>query len=144
MVEQDLIALRLVRRFEASPERVFDAWLDPRVASRWLFTGPTSQAHDVEIDPRVGGAWRITDRRDGIDYVAHGEYLEIDRPRRLVFSFGMPQFSPAFNRITVEIASDGAGALMTLIHEGVPASDREGLEAGWSEMFGHLTAALAA
>ena len=47
----------------------------------------------------------IVDRRDGIDYRALGEYLEIDRPRRLVFTFAMPQFSPDFNKVTVEIGA---------------------------------------
>jgi uncharacterized protein YndB with AHSA1/START domain len=143
MVDQTLISVRLTRRFDASPERVFDAWLDPLVARRWLFTAPTSQANETEIDPRVGGKWRIADRRDGVDYMGHGEYLEIDRPRRLVFTFGMPQFSPVFNRITVEIEPDAEGCILTLTHEGVQPSDREGLEMGWGDMFDHLTVALA-
>jgi uncharacterized protein YndB with AHSA1/START domain len=127
--------LRMSRRFDASPEQVFDAWLDPKVAGRWLFTSPTSQAHTTELDARVGGAWVITDRRDGVDYRALGEYLEIDRPRRLVFSFGMPQFAEGFARVTVEIAADGTGALMTLTQEEVPAGAEAGLEEGWGAMF---------
>ncbi len=128
-------ALQIVRRFAASPERVFDAWLDPERAARWLFTAPGREAHSMENDPRVGGRWIITDRRDGIDYKALGEYLEIDRPRRLVFSFGMPQFSPEFNRVIVELAPDGDGCLMTLTHEGVPDADHPATREGWEEMF---------
>ena len=143
MAEQTLVAVRLTRRFDALPERVFDAWLDPKVARKWLFTSPTSQSNSTKIDARIGGKWRIADRRDGVDYVGHGEYLEIDRPRRLVFTFGMPQFSPVFNRVIVKIEPDGSGCILTLTHEGVPASDREGLEMGWGDMFDHLTAALA-
>jgi uncharacterized protein YndB with AHSA1/START domain len=142
MAEPTLVSVRLVRRFAVSPERLFDAWLDPGIASRWLFTSPASQANQTDIDARVGGTWRIRDRRGGVDYTGHGEYLEIDRPRRLVFTFGMPQFSPVMNRITVEIAADGAGAVLTLTHEGVPDTDREGLEMGWTDMFGHLDRAL--
>ena len=133
----------VTRRFDVSPERVFDAWLDPKVASRWLFTSSTSQANDTQIDARVGGKWRISDRRGDVDYMGHGEYLEIDRPRRLVFTFGMPQFSPAFNRVTVEIEPDGTGSILTLTHEGVPESDKAGLEMGWGDMFDHLTTVLA-
>ena len=139
-----LVSARLTRRLDAAPERVFDAWLDPQIACRWLFTSPTSQANNTEIDAWVGGKWRITDRRGGVDYMGHGEYLEIDRPRRLVFTFGMPQFSPAFNRVTVEIEPDGTGSILTLTHEGVPGTDKAGLEMGWGEMFDHLAAALAA
>jgi len=98
-----LETLRITRRFDAAPERVFDAWLDPARAGRWLFTSPTSERHSTDLDVRVGGKWTIVDRRDGVDYTARGDYLEVDRPRRLVFSFGMPQFSPLSCRVIVEI-----------------------------------------
>jgi uncharacterized protein YndB with AHSA1/START domain len=135
--------LTMTRRFDASPERLFAAWTDPNLAARWLFTGPTSEAHSANLDVRVGGAWVIEDRRDGVDYKALGEYLEVDRPRRLSFTFGMPQFSPAFNKVTVEIAADGAGSVMTLIQEGLPADYIEPTRQGWDEMFDALAERLA-
>ena len=137
-----MTTLRMSRRFDASPERVFDAWADPRVAAKWLFTSPTSESHSTELDVRVGGGWAIIDRRDGVDYRAIGEYLEVDRPRRLVFSFGMPQFAEGFARVIVEIAADGTGALMTLTQEDVPAGAEAGLEEGWSAMFETLAVLL--
>ena len=135
--------LKMTRRFEASPERLFDAWTDPMRAHGWLFTGPDSEQHAVEMDLRVGGQWRIVDRRGGVDYTAIGEYLEIDRPRRLAFSFGMPQFSPAFDKVIVEIAAEGDGAVMTLIQEGLPAASIAATEEGWSKMFDGLSRQLA-
>jgi uncharacterized protein YndB with AHSA1/START domain len=134
--------LKMTRRFDASPERLFDAWTDPPLAHGWLFTTPESQRHSAEIDLRVGGAWKIVDRRDGIDYTAIGEYLEIDRPRRLAFSFGMPQFSQAFDKVTVEIAKDGEGAIMTLTQEGMPPSYIPATKEGWAKMFDALSAQL--
>src|SRR5579872_1248368 len=112
--------LTMTRRFDASPERLFDAWTDPRLAHAWLFTGPESESHSAEMDLRVGGQWKVCDRRGGTDYTAIGEYLEVDRPRRLVFTFGMPQFSPAFGRVTVEIEPDGQGSLMTFTQDDLP------------------------
>ena len=138
-----LQALRLTRRLDAAPERVFDAWTDPKLAAGWLFTTPASEAHTAEIDLRVGGKWEIVDRRDGVDYRAIGEYLEVERPRRLVFTFGMPQFSDGFSKVTVEIAPDGAGAVMTLTQEELPADAIPALEQGWREMFDQLAAGLA-
>ncbi len=145
--------LRITRRLAASPERVFDAWIDPDLAARWLFRGgPTSEAGSTEIDPRVGGGWKITDCREGTDYTAVGEYLEIDRPHRLAFAFAMPQFSPNSDTITVELEADGDGTLMTFIHEGVdiaaelretPAGIEGGSATGWGWMFVGLDAVLA-
>src|SRR5579871_3922168 len=99
MTDPVLDTLKIARRFEATPERLFDAWTDPQLVTRWLFTGPTSESHSAQLDVRVGGQWTITDRRDGVDYVALGEYRVVDRPQRLVFSFGMPQFSPEFAEV---------------------------------------------
>lgn len=130
--------LRMTRRFDVTPERLFDAWTDRRLVQGWLFTTPGSERHTAEIDLRVGGAWKIVDRRDGTDYTALGEYLAIERPRRLVFSFGMPQFSPGFTTVTVEIVADGDGAVMTLIQEGLPAAHIPATEAGWAEMLAFL------
>jgi uncharacterized protein YndB with AHSA1/START domain len=130
--------LKMSRRFDASPQRLFDAWTDPSVAHGWLFTGPGSERHSAEMDLRVGGKWTIVDRRGGVDYTAIGEYLEIERPRRLAFTFGMPQFSPAFSQVTIEIVADGAGAVMTLIQEGLPPEHIPATEDGWAKMFDAL------
>ena len=137
-----LQTLRLVRRFDAAPERLFDAWTDPQMAGGWLFTTPASEAHRVEIDLRVGGRWEIVDRRGGTDYRAIGEYLEIDRPRRLAFTFGMPQFSDASSTVTVEIAPDGTGSVMSLTQDDLPQGSIPPLEEGWREMFDQLGAQL--
>jgi uncharacterized protein YndB with AHSA1/START domain len=141
MTEAVLVTLRITRRFDAPPERVFDAWLNPRVAARWLFTTPGSEGHTTELDVRVGGRWRIVDRRESVDFTAFGEYRVIDRPRRLVFSFGMPQFSPEFTDVTVEFAPDGDGCVMTLSQR-VKSDHMRPTTEGWNAMFSGLAALL--
>lgn len=136
--------LSLSRRFDASPERVWSGWTDPAVAQAWLFTTPASEAHETLMDLRVGGAWSITDKRDGVTYEAIGRYLAVEPPSRLAFSFGMPQFSPAFTRVTVEITPDGDGAILTLTQEGLAPEHIPPTEQGWSEMFDALAGRLAA
>jgi uncharacterized protein YndB with AHSA1/START domain len=138
MATESLVSLRLTKHFSASSERVFDAWLSRETARRWLFTTPASQSHSTEIDARIGGAWRIVDRRDGIDYLALGEYLEIERPNLLVFTFGMPQFSPESWRLTVKIEPENAGCRLTLTQKPIPADALPALEDGWSRMFDRL------
>ena len=94
--------LKMIRNFDVMPERVFDAWVNPGMMRKWFFTleGTNKVAQN---DPQVGGAWEIIDHREGKDYRAIGEYLEMDRPNKLVFTFKMPQFSEAADTITVEL-----------------------------------------
>jgi uncharacterized protein YndB with AHSA1/START domain len=125
--------IRISRRFEASAERVFDAWLDPKKAGKWLFATPTGQMVRVEIDARVGGSFVIT-RRDGDDVEHVGKYLEIDRPRRLVFTFVVPKFSTQESRVAIDIRPLPTGCELTLTHEGVLPEWLEQSKEGWGKI----------
>jgi uncharacterized protein YndB with AHSA1/START domain len=138
-------SLTVTRRFDTVPERVFDAWLDPKMARQWLFTVPGGEIVTAENEPRIGGSFVFVDRRTDGDIRHVGEYLEIDRPHRLVFTFAVPQFSPAFDRVTVEIARLDKGCELTLTHEMAAALFAEWGEAsrqGWTTMLGALEAQL--
>lgn len=137
-----LARLQITRRFDAAPESVFDAWTDPKTAGRWLFTSPASESHDTDLDVRAGGKWTIRDRRDGVDYTAIGVYLEVDQPRLLAFTFGMPQFAPGFATVTVTFEADAGGCLMTLVQDSVPPDSVEPLREGWAQMFDALAEVL--
>ena len=134
--------MRLTRRFDASPERVFDAWTLPALASRWLFTSPESESNRTEMDARPGGVYEIIDRRDSVDYRAVGEYQEVIRPSRLAFTFAMPQFSPDADRLVVDIEPRAGGTAMTLAHEKLPPEYQDATRAGWEAMFDVLAAVL--
>jgi len=123
--------LRISRHFDFSPERVFDAWLDPTTAAKWLFATPTGQMTSVEINARVGGGFRIV-RRDDDDVEHLGEYLEVDRPRRLVFSFKVPKYSPEETRVTIDIIPAAAGCDLTLTHENVLPDWIDRTRQGWT------------
>jgi uncharacterized protein YndB with AHSA1/START domain len=127
----DTRAVSVSRHIAATPEAVFDAWLDPEGVGAWLFATPGGAMERVEIDPRVGGRFRIAERRNGALAEHHGEYVALDRPRRLVFDF-WTSFSEERTRIAVEIALDGAGTLLTLTHEGVWADWEEKTRQGWT------------
>jgi uncharacterized protein YndB with AHSA1/START domain len=136
--------LRIARHFEFSAERVFDAWLDPNTAGRWLFSTPTGVIMRVEIDARVGGRFVIVDRRDGEDVEHRGEYLELDRPKRLVFTFGVPKYSPLYSRVVIDIVPARGGCDLTLVHEGVLREYQERTQSGWKRILEALAAHLAA
>jgi uncharacterized protein YndB with AHSA1/START domain len=135
--------LRVRRRFEASGERVFDAWLEPGKAATFLFATPTGQMVRAEIDARVGGAFCFVDRRDGVDVEHVGTYVEIDRTRRLVFTFGVPTYSPLITRVSIDIVPQGSACELTLTHEGVPPEWARQTESGWTTILETLAARLA-
>lgn len=137
---------RVTRRFGAAPERVFDAWLNPEMIRTWMF-GPALRDEEVvriANDARVGGSFSFLVRRQGreIDHV--GEYLEIDRPRRLVFTWGIVAPQTDMSRVVVEIAPQEAGCELTLTHELHPdwADYVDRTEAGWGKMLGALAETL--
>jgi uncharacterized protein YndB with AHSA1/START domain len=126
------------RNFNAPAELVFDAWLDADTVGRWLFATPDGKMDSVKIDPRVGGEFEIIDKR-GDELTRHiGTYLEIDRPRRLVFTFAVPQYSKEFTKVTIDIVPQNSGCELTLTHEGVLAEWRESTVDGWAMILNGL------
>ena len=144
MTTKATATVRATHRYDAAPERVFDAWLDPKVAGRFLFATPAGQMIRAETDPRVGGRFTFTDRRPDMGDVEHvGTYIEIDRPRRLVFDFAVPQYEPTLTRITLDFVPSGAGCELTLTHEGVFEEYVTRTEHGWGMILAGLERALA-
>jgi uncharacterized protein YndB with AHSA1/START domain len=123
--------VRLSRAFDAPPERVFGAWLDPAKARRWLFATPAGEIVRCEIDPRPGGVFTIVDRRSGEDVAHIGVYDEVDPPRRLAFTFSVPKYSATSTRVTIDIAARPGGCDLALTQEGVPAEYLEQTTSGW-------------
>ncbi|MBI5314177.1 MAG: SRPBCC domain-containing protein, partial [Methylocystis sp.] len=130
------------RCFAASPERLFDAWFDPKAVGAWLFTTPGGVSKHVEIDARVGGGFAIHEQRGEILATHFGEYRELARPRRIVFTFGSSQDGP-FSVVTVDIKPDGAGSVLTLTHRLLPewASVDVSVRAGWESVLEGLARA---
>lgn len=138
--------LTVTRKFSQPAERVFDAWLDPKIASRFLFTTPDSTMIRADIDARAGGKFCFIDRRETGEFkgdIEHvGEYLVIDRPRKLVFTFGVPQFDPRMTTVTIGIVPSGGGCELTLTHEGVPPEWAEKTSEGWGKILAAAEKAL--
>ena len=134
--------VEISRHFDVPPETLFDAWLDPAGVRHWLFATPDGVMERVEIEPRVGGRFRIEERRGADLAEHHGEYVEIDRPRRLAFDF-WTSFSKERTRVTIEIAPAEGGALLTLTHDGVWADYEDRTRQGWTMILDGLARSLA-
>lgn len=140
--------VRVTRRFDASPERVFDAWIDPAKVGTWMVAPskallPTPDVMVAcDLDPRVGGRFRFVVLRGG-DEVAHtGEYLAFERPRRLAFTWAVPRYSAEVTVVRLGFAPLGTGTELTLAHERVLPEHRPQTEAGWGRILDAIAGAL--
>jgi uncharacterized protein YndB with AHSA1/START domain len=140
MTEQQGPVVRVTHRFAASPERVFNAWLDPATAGKFLFATPTGTMVKVQIESRPGGRYEIVERR-GNEEVAHiGEYLEIERPTRLVFTLSVPRYSQNVDRITIVISPLPDGCLLAFADQMAPGTEDhvERATNGWATILASL------
>ncbi len=139
--------IRVERRFAASAERVFDAWLDPAWISRFMFGAHLRDEQVVSLtnEPRVGGVFHYKVTRGGTLIDHTGTYREIDRPRRLVFTWGVDAEQGDLSVVTIEIVAAGDGCTLTLTHVMHPdwADYAERTQAGWTKILGDLAAAFA-
>ena len=121
--------LRLLRRFDAPPERVFEAWTDPEVLRRSWAAHPDWDSPAAEDDPRPGGHYRLsmTDTASGETRTVTGRCSVVEAPRRLVWE-GMPTET----LVTVEFHPGGEGTGVELHQVGFPDEhDRELHADGW-------------
>jgi uncharacterized protein YndB with AHSA1/START domain len=129
------LVLTITRDFAAPATRVFDAWLDPADAARFLFATPDGEMVRCDMDPRIDGGFTLTERRPAGDAEHRGRYLEIDRPHRLVFLFAAdPADEGEWTRVTIQIAEAPGGCTLTLTHEIDPqwAAYEDQTRKGWT------------
>jgi uncharacterized protein YndB with AHSA1/START domain len=85
----DTHTLQIERTFQAPAEAVFDAWTNAEVIRRWWQAEVGWETSEADVDLRVGGAVHVVMRDPDrqIDHGGGGAYTEIDRPRRLAFTW---------------------------------------------------------
>jgi len=124
---------------DASPETVWEFLVDPEKLSRWF----GSQAW---LDPRPGGQYRV-DVIQG--HIAAGEFVELDPPRRLVYTWGWEPgpdgpnpVPPGSSTIEIELVPAGDGTTLRFVHRDLPSAEAAESHAhGWDHYFERLVVA---
>ena len=123
-------------RIEAQPETVFEFFTDPAKAVRWM-------GHAATLDPHPGGVYRL---EMDTEWMVAGEYVEVDPPRRVVFTWGwetgVEDTPPGTTTVEVTLTRDGNATLVHLVHRDLPTERSvAGHRAGWEQFLPRLAAA---
>ncbi len=127
----------VVRRvLPAPPQAVYDEWTDPEAMAEWMCPRPV-RATRIELDPRVGGLVQIDMDDRGLMFSATGEYLELDPPHRIRFTWTLSTWErtdpPSIVTVTFEGHPDEQ-TLMTIHHEQLPPHTFDDHQQGWDRI----------
>ena len=124
----------VVRREIAVPrQRVFDAWLDSEAMAHWMRPGKVTHS-TVEVEPRVGGSFRIQMHGgDGECFDHRGEYLAIEPPSLLAFTWISEATDQKPTVVTIEFLERGTGTELVLTHQRLAPQAIEGHRGGWTD-----------
>lgn len=131
MSTEDGTIYRQEVRIAAAPDTVFDFLVDADTMVRWI-------GRATKVDAQPGGELMID--MNGRDIV-RGEFVVVDRPRRVVFSWGYEgsaDMAPGSTSVEVTLEPDGPGTLLVLTHSHLPASRRGDHADGWSYFLNRL------
>jgi uncharacterized protein YndB with AHSA1/START domain len=119
----------------ADPARVFDYFTSPRAILRWM-------GDYAVLDPRPGGEFTL----DINGVPVRGRYLAVDRPHRLLMSWGhagSDRLPPGASTVEVTLTPHDDGTTVTIVHAGLPAPEARQHRLGWSHFLERLVIAAA-
>lgn len=134
--------VEVTKSFNAPSEKLFDAWLNPDMLSQWMF-GPDVREEEIvrlQTDAEENGTFSFVVRRDGEELNHRGTYRTVERPNRLVFTWGVDEEAGDESVVTIDIVSTDGGCRLTLRHEMDPkwAEYADRTREGWSFMLEKL------
>jgi uncharacterized protein YndB with AHSA1/START domain len=132
MTPNEIDAIERDVRIEAQPETIFPFLVDPELFARW--------GGVATLDPRPGGIFRMD--VDGKN-IARGEYVAIEPPRRVVFTWGWEAedspVPPGSSTVEITLTPDGEHTIVRLIHRDLPSKESADSHAvGWEHYLERL------
>jgi uncharacterized protein YndB with AHSA1/START domain len=120
---------------DAAPAEVFDFLTTEAALTAWM-------GQHAVLDPRPGGGFAV----DIAGYPIRGRYLHVDRPRRVVVSWGVagsPDLPPGASTVAFTLTPIARGTRVDLLHSELPDTELEGHADGWSHFLPRLRVAAA-
>ncbi|HVV74506.1 MAG TPA: SRPBCC domain-containing protein [Mycobacteriales bacterium] len=119
-------------RIAASPATVFPYLIEPDLMVQWI-------GEWADLTPEPGGTFALDINKTPV----RGEYVEVDPPRRVVFTWGVPGrdlMPPGSTSVEIMLTEVGGETLVELFHRDLPAEERPGHLEGWTGMLARLAA----
>jgi uncharacterized protein YndB with AHSA1/START domain len=137
--------VQIRRRVKAPAEQIFDLWTKPDLMVRWMSPFPGAVDCKASCDLRPGGAFSLVMSSAESRREVTGTYVQIDRPRKLVFTWIGPLTNDVNTLVTLELIPRGGDETdLVLTHERLPTpAIREGHTMGWGHILDHLADAVA-
>lgn len=117
-------------RISAPPAVVFPYFVDPALMIQWI-------GEFADLQPEPGGTFALDFSKTPV----RGEYVEVDPPRRVVFTWGVAgkdSLPPGSTTVEVVLTADGPDTIVELFHHDLPAEEIDGHREGWTTMLGRL------
>ncbi|MEK6594107.1 MAG: SRPBCC domain-containing protein [Pseudomonadota bacterium] len=137
-------SIKIVRKFKASPEKVWSALTQPETLKLWM--GPTDELKCpvAETDVRVGGRYHIgMQAPDGQMHDVSGAYRKVVVNRKLLYTWAWKSTPERESLVTLELRPVDGGTELTLVHEQFfDAEARDQHEQGWNGCLARLVQSL--
>jgi uncharacterized protein YndB with AHSA1/START domain len=132
----DTVVYERTVAIDASPETVWEFFVDPAKVLRWM-------GIDAELDPRPGGIYRV-----GVitGNTARGEFVQVDKPHRLVFTWGWDEnesLPPGASTIEAVLTREGKGTSLHFVHRDLSPEQAASHRVGWDHYLARLEIAAA-
>lgn len=140
----DAATVHVQRVMPAPPDVVFDQWLDPESLADWMCPRPV-RCVAITIEPHVGGKVSFDVDDSGTSVLITGQFLAIDRPRALRFTWSNSDWADPTAVSVVNVAFEPVGdeeTLMSIKHSLLPPEEFESFHSGWTLTFEQLAAVL--
>jgi uncharacterized protein YndB with AHSA1/START domain len=147
--------LKIEKNISSDPKRLFQAWLKAEELSQWFLSKDTTHSCGIEsatLDPRPGGRFQINMLIDGMIYPHEGEYLVVEEPTKLVFTWKSHATNHENTLVTITftalpdlVISQLSGekrkpqTRITLVHERLVTREQIDMHTmGWTHILNHL------